>query len=144
MGSRRGADLEHVADVLNWLRQEHPDAIVVSGGASDVDTNAEQNWLQWGGVVHSYRAKQQGPEEYVVEFWVLGGDQPSCFVMASEPVFADRTSALLYRDMLIAEDCDRLIAFYRWGKSPGTSYTAEWARHYGKKVYEYEAERIAA
>lgn len=144
VGSREGADLEHVTEFLAWLGTEHPDSILVSGGARGVDTWAEKAWLTAPGVVFSYRPKQLGPEEYGIELWELGCEQPRVYVLANEPTWADYGSACLYRDMLIADNCDRLVAFYRFGKSSGAAATAEWARHYGKQVYEYESERVAS
>lgn len=144
VGSREGADLEQVAAFLAELREKHPDTIVVSGGAKGVDSAAEQGWLALGGRVESYRPKQLGLEEYGIEFWELGVPQPRVFVLANEPTFGDYESACLYRDLLIAEACDRLAAFYRPGRSWGALFTAEMAGHNGKPVYEFERSPVAA
>lgn len=109
-----------------------------------MDKTAEQTWLSLGGHVWSYRPKQISPEEYGVEFWDLGGSQPRVFLLANEPSMADYVSACNYRDLLIAEVCDRLAAFYAPGKSRGAAFTAEMAGNFGKPVYEFEKELIAA
>jgi len=49
--------------------------------------------------------------------------------------------ALNYRNALIAENSDRLVAFWK-GRSRGTSLTIDFARAYGKPVRIYtEQER---
>lgn len=144
VGSREGADLEQVSAFLAELRVKHPLTTIISGGAKGVDKAAEEGWLALGGHVHSYRPKQIGLEEYGVEFWDLGGEQPRVFLLTNEPTFADYASACNYRDLLIAEECDRLAVFYAPGRSRGAAFTAEMAGNFGKPVYEFEKELIAA
>lgn len=144
VGSREGADLDQVALFLAELREKHPDTIVVSGGAKGVDSAAEQGWLALGGRVESYRPKQLGLESYGIEFWELGVPQPRVFLLANEPTFEDYASACHYRDMLIAESCDRLVVFYAPRRSRGAAFTAEMAGHHGKPVYEFERSLVAA
>lgn len=109
-----------------------------------MDKTAEKTWLELGGRVLSYRPKQISPEEFGIEFWDLGGAQPRVFLLANEPSMADYASACLYRDLLIAEVCDRLAAFYAPGKSRGAAFTAEMAANFGKPVYEFERQLVAA
>ncbi len=139
VGSREGADLEAVRAFVTALRAKHPDTLLVSGGAVGVDQAAEQTWLGLGGAVWSFRATQIGPEEWGVEKWELGVLQPRVFLMVSEPTWADRTSALFYRNLLIAEACDKLVLFHKPRWRGGGGFTADVARDaYQKPVYEYE------
>ena len=139
VGSRRGADLEMVRSFVAELHDKHPDTVLVSGGADGVDKIAEQTWLECGGRVLSYRVRTIGPEEFGVEVWDLGGERPMVYPLSEAVTMADYKSALLYRDMLIAEKCDRLVVFYRRHKSPGAAWTALCASNEGRPVYEYEA-----
>jgi predicted Rossmann fold nucleotide-binding protein DprA/Smf involved in DNA uptake len=139
VGSRVGADLEHVAQFVVELHARHPDTILVSGGADGTDKVAETIWLQLGGQLISLRPKQLGLETYGIERWELGGDSPKVFVLIDHPTFQTYASACIYRDMLIAEMSERTVAFFRRFKSPGAGFTLEHARECGKQVYEYEA-----
>lgn len=147
VGSRDGADTTALSEFLIALFQKYPDTVVVSGGnrstERSVDYIAERTWLSLGGRVWSYRPCQFGPEEYGVEFWDLGGPQPRVFRLMNEPTWATYEAACFYRDMLIAEVCDRLAAFYKPGRSRGAGFTAETARLEGKPVYEYERSEAA-
>lgn len=143
IGSRQGADLEHVISFLASLRESQPDIVLVSGGAEGVDSTAEQTWLSLGGQVISFRAKRfadEGFDEvYGVERWDLGTDDPLCVDLIHEPTFADYVSALKYRDMLIAQECTRLVSFQKLGGSRGSSFTAEVAEvAEGKPVFRFE------
>lgn len=148
VGSRQGADFEHVESFVRALHAQQPDTILVSGGAAGVDTTAEQEWLRLGGVVWSFRPVRledyNFDPQYGVEKWELGTPQPKKYLLAEEPTWGDFSSAANFRDMLIAAACDRLVAFYRAGKSRGTAGTVLFAQNEGKPVYEYEVERWAA
>lgn len=147
VGSREGADLEHVVSFVQALHAKQPDTILISGGAPGVDTTAEQAWLTLHGEVWSYRPKKledyNHDPQYGIEKWELGA-APRVFDLISEPTWADYRSACLYRDWLIAAECERLVAFYRHGKSPGAAFTAELATNWGKHVYEFENDRATA
>lgn len=138
VGSRQGADLEHVRDFLVALRAKHPDTILVSGGAEGVDKEAEATWLRLGGQVESLRVKEIDVEDWGVEMWELGGAQPRVYMLIQEPTWQDWKSAIHYRDLLIAERADRLVAFFKPGRSRGAGFTAEMSRNYDKPTYEYE------
>lgn len=144
MGSREGADLQSVYDFAVALHDKHPDTIVISGGADGVDKWIEKNWLLLGGMVESYRVKQLGRKEFGVELWELGGHTPVVWILPGHPTLANRRSALLYRDLVVAEKCDRLVAFFRPGRSRGTAFTLEMTEHYGKPTHVYERGVIAA
>ena len=140
VGSRVGADLEHVVSFLTSLHEKYPETILVSGGAKGVDHLAEQTWLSFGGQVVSHRPKQLRYDCYAIEHWRLGGPNPLVWVDANGLTFADYASACHYRDMLIADESDRLVAFYRHGRSRGTAFTVEIMREaYKRPVFEYEA-----
>lgn len=125
-------------EFVHALYAKQPDTLLVSGGGIGVDTVAEQTWLGLGGKVKSFRVREQAWEKFAIECWELG-DEPACYVMASEPVFATRESALYYRNALIAEHADRVVAFYRRHRSAGTALTIDFAVGAGRHVYEYEA-----
>lgn len=139
VGSRRGADLEAVKSFVHALYVKQPDTLLVSGGADGVDKTAEQTWLELGGKVKSFRTREFGPTKHAVEVWELGGDEPRVYVPAEEPTWYDREGALFYRDVLIAEESNRVVAFYRRGRSPGTQFTAGWARDTDTHLYEFES-----
>ena len=144
VGSREGFPLD---DVGRWLAKlwdkQGPTTTLVSGGAPGVDHYAEQTWLAFGGQVISFRPKKVSAfdkeDEYGVEVWHLGGDQPHVATQSYPfyPTFADYGSAAAYRDMLIAEEADRCMAF-RYNKSRGTSLTIEFFENAGKPVYVKE------
>lgn len=105
-----------------------------------MDSAAEQTWLGLGGTVKSFRVREQNFEKFVVEVWELGGDEPRCYIAATEPTFATRMSVLNYRNILIAEACDRLVLFHKRGWRGGGGMTEEFARDtYEKPTYVYEA-----
>lgn len=134
VGSRHGVSQDRVERYLDELHAKHPDVVVVSGGAEGVDTFAEQGWLKRGGRVVSLRPKRTD-EGYVIEEWRLpDGGVHSQLV----PAFADRAGACIYRDLMIAERCDRLTAFMRRGGSNGTRITIGFAKDEGKPVSEFE------
>ena len=140
VGSRQGADLEQVERFVRALYLRQPSSLLVSGGAAGVDKHAEQTWLGLGGRVQSFRPKRNYAGSYAVEVWNLGGDEPSVGVLGEpHPTWADYRSAALYRDSLIAEKSDRIVAFYRRGRSHGTTVTMDFGHAYGRDLHEYEA-----
>lgn len=141
VGSREGADLDAVREFVHALREKYPGSILVSGGASGVDQTAEQEWLSLGGKVESFRPLKRR-DSWVIELWELGGDNPRCYVLETEPSWADFKSAATFRDILIVEVADRTVVFVRFGGSRGAGFTAEMSENcYGKPTYRYEARR---
>ena len=138
VGSRQGANLEHLECFLQELWLTHPDTILVSGGAAGVDVTAEQGWLALGGQVVSYRVRELSEEEFCAEKWELGGPQPRIWTL-DDVTFADWSSALIYRDMLIAQECNKLVAFMRKGGSRGSKWTCLFAGNEQHPVWEFEA-----
>lgn len=138
VGSREGADLGHVE---GFVLELPADVVLVSGGAEGVDSTAEAAWLSRGGQVISFRATRfpdlEGEEVYGVERWELGA-QPRVEKLLDHPTFADYKSALYYRDMLIAAESDRLVAFMRQGGSRGSQMTAGFSRTEGHPTFEFE------
>lgn len=147
VGNRRGADLESVVVFIDALHLAQPDSILVSGGAVGVDQMAESTYFCLGGKVRSYRPV---PHEggYGVEIWNYGGSE-SAHVLGPEHQrvsFKDYKSAALYRDWMIAEDCDKLVAFYRDDRAKlmsGAAFTASLAKDRGIAVYDYVAKEAA-
>lgn len=149
VGNRKGADLQSVVAFIDSLWLAQPDSIVVSGGAAGVDQQAESAWFRLGGRVRSYRP---APFEdgYGVEIWNYGAGSETSFVLGVEHQrvsFATYGQACLYRNWMIAEDVDRLVAFYRDRMAmhaSGTAFTASLAKDKGVDVYDFVAERVAA
>lgn len=146
VGSRDLAPLATVRRWLEWLHGAHPDTLLISGGARGVDKTAEEAWLELGHRVRSYRPKkvrgdQLHEDVWGVDVWELGGPNPSVRHLHGHPTWADFRSAAGYRNILIAQDADRVVAFYRPGKSQGTRLTVALARDMGKEVHEIEGEQ---
>jgi hypothetical protein len=143
VGNRKGADMQQVLDFMRALHARQPDSLIVSGGAAGVDQMAESTWFRLGGRVLSYRPAPYGPDGYGIEVWNYGGAQAAEVlpVECQQVQAADYASVALYRDTLIAENVDRLVAFYRagmtWGS--GTAFTEGWARDRGVPTYTFVA-----
>lgn len=141
IGSREGVDLSSVEDFMRRLRESKPDTLVVSGGARGVDTTAEQVWISLGGSVVSLRPREESPGRWIVERFEFGGGAGRCVDMTQEgePSFGDFASAAYYRNLLIAEKCDRCVAFIHQ-RSRGATH-CEWSFRevYGKPTHLYES-----
>lgn len=137
MGSRKHEHLEEVRSFVAALAAKHPDTVVISGGARGVDSTAEQAARTVGLPVISFRPTGTD-ERFYIQRWQLG--EKSSITNLTEPTFADYRSAALYRDLLIANSCDRLVAFH-WKLSAGTAFTVSLARDYGKPVHVYDETR---
>lgn len=144
VGSRWGYDEAHLSFFMHDLYGKHPDTIVVSGGAEGADLQAEQTWRMLGGETWSFRpVKLERGAGWGVERLIWERNDDICFphsTIRREPNWKTRQSAIWYRSWWIAsENCDRLVAFYRPGRSPGTEFTEDIARGHGKDVYAYVA-----
>lgn len=136
--AREGVDTQEATNFMIALHLAHPDNVVISGGADPESWVAEDFWLANGGRVISWRTRKVKDEHYVVVRWEgWDGSFQKVWVPHQEPSFADQKSAYHYRDILIAEECDRLVAFYGERRSRGAGFTAAMAGNYGKDVYEY-------
>lgn len=142
VGNRQGADLSQVLDFIVALHARQPNSLLVSGGADGVDAFAESTWFRLGGRIRSFRPAPYA-DGFGVEVWNYGGKQPAeVLSVEHHGVQADDyRSAALYRDTLIAEGCDRLVAFYRAGLvwNTGTHFTESWARDRGVPTYSFVA-----
>jgi hypothetical protein len=138
IGSREGANESDVRSFVTELYAKYPDTILVSGGATGVDTIAEQTWLALGGAVESYRPSQRAGGSWGVEVWLLGVPEPSVYQLMDFPTFENFKSAALARDTLIADESDRVVAFMKAGGSRGASLTVEWGEEsQGTPRYRY-------
>lgn len=153
VGNRKGADMQQVVRFIEALHREQPDTIVISGGASGVDQMAESTWFRLGGRIRSYRPAPYD-DGFGVEVWNYGGDTMTGWaaehnsgaasvlpVQEQRVQFADYASACIYRDWMISEDCDRLVAFYRRGvvAFSGTATTESLAKDKGVPTYSFVA-----
>lgn len=143
VGNREGADMQQVLDFMLALHARQPNTLIISGGAAGVDQMAESTWFRLGGRIRSLRPAPYGAG-YGVEVWNYGGKQPAEVLPVEHDGMqaADYASACLYRDTLIAESCDRLVAFYRADRTwhSGTAFTESWARDHGVPTYRFVAE----
>lgn len=135
VGSRKWVGLSRVEAFMGLLWNNHPGAIVVSGGAQGVDKAAELAWLGFGGSVISFRPNKLGLEEYAVNRYEfkdgLGAVVP--LELFGHPTWATFEGAAFYRNMLIAEEADRGVAFWD-GRSGGTAGTIDSFRAEGKEI----------
>lgn len=137
VGSRKGASLDDVASFMHALYRKQPDTVIVSGGAAGVDKTAEHEWLGLGGKVISLRPVQKG-ESFWIDRWMLSNDARECEVETLRDVsFADFTSAAIYRDSLIVDYADKVVAFQADPPSAGTTITCGFAKQAGKPVHLY-------
>jgi hypothetical protein len=144
VGSREGIDRMRVERfmALLWVKQG-PTTTVISGGAEGVDKWAEIAWLAHGGKVISLRPVQingfHSEDEYAIERWELGGPSPYKLTLkgGEHPTFASYGSAATYRDMLIAEEATRGVAF-RYKKSRGTTNTVGFFEAQGKPIHVFD------
>jgi hypothetical protein len=138
VGSREWADLDQVREIIRLIASEHPEAVIVSGGAKGVDETAESAALACGLQARSYRVRTLDVEKFGIEEWVLGGEHRTSYIreMHEEPTWANYESALFYRNSLIVEKADRVVAFWN-GYSRGTALAVDFAHGHGKpcKVY---------
>jgi len=89
--------------------------------------------------VLSFRPKKLDDETYTIEVWELGGPTPRCYDYLAYPTAKDYRGACFLRDILIAETCDRLVAFYKRGRSWGAGFTQGWAHDKDRPDFAYEA-----
>lgn len=122
VGPRKGADLDAVRSFVRSLFTQQPDAIVLSGGAEGVDQAAETEWVALGGRAWSYRIRKFAQDRWGVVKWELGPN-PRVFELLGEPSWLDPTSALYYRDMIVAEEANKVCAFSGIDRMRGTEFT---------------------
>lgn len=147
VGSRKYPFLEDVKRLVRMIAEDdkkQPGFVIVSGGADGVDITAEREAIACGLPVVSYRVWQVGPDECGVEEWHLGA-QPYVRKMVEMPTFGSMPhgegcsayeAALAFRNSLIVERADRVVAF-RAAWSPGTTLAMDFARAYKKPLREY-------
>jgi predicted Rossmann fold nucleotide-binding protein DprA/Smf involved in DNA uptake len=155
VGSRKYPFLDDVKRLVQLIAEDdkkEPGFVIVSGGAAGVDTTAEQEALRLGLEVVSYRVWQISNEECGVEEWHMGRS-PYVRRMVEMPKFGNAPhgegwssyeAALVFRNSLIVEKADRVVAF-RAAWSPGTTIAMDFAHAYGKPLREYglsESERL--
>ena len=100
-----------------------------------MDTWAETRWIGQGGTVWSYRVREKG-DDFVVVKWEIGQGHSQIYELVMEPSWADRSSALGYRSMLVAEQADRVVAFVSKAGMRGTSFTV-WVAREGEQKPTY-------
>lgn len=145
VGSRGYPDRGRVARFVHALAAKHPGAVVVSGGARDVDTWAEQAARNVGLAVVSYRPHEfeamEGGKLFSIET-VTHGQAAQELVVAKHrrinpPCFPSFRQAAFARNGWIVEDAEQVVAFWN-GSSSGTADTLERARLAGVPRHVYE------
>lgn len=139
VGSRDYPHLDDVRALVRLIASREAEPTIVSGGAKGTDTAAEQAAHEAGLQVVSYRVRSVKDDEHAIEEWRFGPRENFVRVMIEEPSWANYTSALLYRDALIAEHADRVVAF-RGTEWRGTSLTLDFAHAYDRPVRIYDAD----
>ena len=132
-GSRHGVSRDVVVDYLR--PRFDPRITVVSGGAPGVDSFAEQGWQSLGGHVISLRPRKLENGSWAVERWET--EAGLYWIPDDLPTFEDFTSAATFRDMLLAEEGERGVAF-RHARSRGTGHTIDFFAAAGKPCAVHE------
>ncbi len=131
IGSRKFSDLQAVALKVNSLFEENGRFMLISGGADGVCKMAEATAHEFGFPVISFRAAQMG-DEFIAEEWRLHRGRGK-LIQHTEPTWADYTSALIFRSLLLIERADEVVAFHN-GWSGGTAYEVALARDKDKPL----------
>lgn len=145
VGSREHPKPSVARDFVDTLYARYGrDFILISGGATGIDRASENRAMQLGLHTISFRPFKISPEEYGVVEWQLNppdGNSYTDLLAGPHPTFANFISAVTYRDMLIAEAADQMMAF-RYKHSGGTTMTCEFFEREGKTPYinDYEEE----
>ncbi len=109
VGSRVVGDLETAERIIRDVLREYDPELVISGGASGIDTLAEEMAIDRGIQTHIYAPKDAA--------WY----------------------AYKRRNQQIAEACDFLVCIRsRKSKSYGSGWTADYAEKIGKPVERYK------
>ena len=136
VGPRQGADTEAVVQFCHELYGKNPEIVLISGGAKGADSVAEFTWHGLGGLVWSYRAKKEAEEAWYAEKWEYQKrGENKRFVLQAYPAWKDARSALFFRNMLMAEEADRLAAFLGPRSMGGAEWTAAYAKDIGRPVH---------
>ena len=110
--------------------------MVVSGGAVGADQAAEQAWRSLGGEVVSFRPAPRGADSFTINRVTMGALNGTFDLhLQGHPTWAEYAGACFYRDMLIADECERCVAFWN-GKSSGTRITMDLFKGRGKPVHQ--------
>lgn len=136
--ARKGVDPEAVTAFMEALWARQPDSVVISGGANPEKLLVEDWWLKMGGPVVSWRPKMLELEKWAIQRWqAANGRFYKVYLPPDLPTFMDFKSAANARNLLIAEECQRCVAFYGEHRSRGAGFTAEMAGNWERDVYEY-------
>lgn len=139
VGSREGVDAQRVTDFVLAMVRKHPGVTVVSGGAKGVDQAAESAALSVGSPVISFRPVVLDGG-WGVERWQFGfglSKETKYDVLgAPHPTWVDFKGAAFYRNLLISEASDRLVAFWD-GRSRGTASSIDGAHAQGIPIHVY-------
>jgi len=139
VGSRKYTHPDEVRALVRVIRQNEPDAVIISGGAVGVDATAENEALHQGLGVCSFRVysiKRDDGEEWGIEEHRMGNQKPYVRKMIEHPTFASYVDGLFYRNTLIVDYAERVVAFWdEW--SSGTKFTIGYAKDRGKRVTIY-------
>lgn len=121
---------------VNELFGEHGQFILVSGNADGPSKTGEATAMEFGFPVISFRAVKLLPvnydDQYAVDEWRLYRGKGQ-IINHHEPTWADMTSALGYRSLLIAERADAGVAFWD-GHSRGTAEEIDYFAAAGKPL----------
>lgn len=135
VGSRDYPHLPDVERLVQKIAADDPSNVIVSGGAKGVDKAAESTAFACGLAAYSYRVLELGIETFGIQEWKLGADSYVRY-MAEEPNFLNYDSALAFRNSIIVQRCNRLVAFWT-GHSRGTALALDFAHAYKRPERVY-------
>jgi hypothetical protein len=152
-GSRNWPDRPRVRRFVRNLAAKYPDCIVISGGAPGVDETAEQEAIDCGLDVASFRPERCLPDEldphhgeaapFLIRLHQLSPDPSGdgFLFQARRHDLGDRFAtfrdAAFARNYDVAFHGDELVAFHHL-RSAGTADTLRSARRLGKSPHVYD------
>ena len=137
VGSREYPHLEDVKALVEHIAADNPCAVIVSGGAKGVDKMAEETANAAGLEVISFRVRQIDDENFGTEEWYFsrsGGGNVR--LMIEEPTWQTYDDALSYRNALIIERAERVVAFHD-GLSRGTQLALDFTKAFDRPLKKY-------
>jgi hypothetical protein len=136
VGSRNYPDLAQVEEFVEKLSRKYPHSTVISGGAPGVDHEAEEAARARMLHIRSYRPRKRY-RQYTILLVETGRFTVSVRGDDGRSLqFPSFGQAAFYRNSLIINDCDQLVAFHYQG-SRGTQDSIDKARVLGKPVHVY-------
>lgn len=140
IGSRNYPQLDEVEVFVEKLSRKYPHATVISGGAPGVDHEAEEAARARMMHIRSYRPRKRY-RSYTILLIETGRFVTTMRGDDGRPLtFKSFGQSAFYRNGLIVNDCDQLVAFH-YQNSRGTQDSIDKARVLGKPVHIFHPQR---